>query len=251
MENYKQPKAQWEICVAAPTQQDAVQIRELSLSGAQQQPANYLAFDPETDQWMIQNQRLAEQPVRFLKTDAGNKEHFLNGVSFKLYSCPNTETGHQHELLASQESQRNGCWEPVQEYGRDKLFTSTRLGDFDGMVDLGTLAEGEYMLVEVETLPGYVLPKGQWMLTVGDGLGDYEFTVKGDSNTPEFWRHSSGSAQDVIWAVSNEKEIIPITGAYVNGPKKLILILPGGILAVGMAWRLTYKRRKRSREKRG
>ena len=161
-------------------------------------------------------------PVSFTKVDKDTKAP-LKGVEFKLYTCNSTEPNHKHSELAGEDSIKAGCWTPMQADGKDVLYTS----DINGKVDLGILEAGEYMLQETKTVSGYVLPKGQWLMTVIDN-GTVTFDTKGDDKTPVFEQKGGN------WTLSNTKKItalLPGTGGSGTGmlylSAMLILALTG------------------------
>lgn len=253
LENYKNPEVQWKITVDAETvnEQDRLRIVEVRQDGSESEAPEYLTYDQESGQWIIQNRKLVSAEVSFVKYDAEEKNKFLNGVEFKLYSCSNTQPGHEHEELASDKSEEMGCWTPIQENGQDKIYASaySSATGFDGLVDFGALQEGEYMLVETKTLAGYELPKGQWLLTVSrgsNGYGSYSFLVKGDETTPEFgWRTDVGTGIIAMGLPNEKKATLPLPGA--GGPGVTALYLTGFVLLAGTGGTFLYKRKKKAR----
>lgn len=161
-------------------------------------------------------------PVSFTKVDKDTKAP-LKEVEFKLYTCSNTQPDHTHSELAGEDSIKAGCWKPIQTEGQDREYIS----DSNGKVDLGILETGEYMLQETKTVSGYVLPKGQWLMTVAD-KGTVSFQRKGDDTTPDF------EQKDGSWILPNTKKVtepLPETGGSGTGmlylSAMLILALTG------------------------
>jgi hypothetical protein len=87
----------------------------------------------------------------FYKVDMGDVP--LAGVAFELYCCPTIDDpSHSHDWLAGPGS----CW----------VNLGSEVSGADGEVGFEGLASGDYMLVEAQTLPGYQLPQGQWLIEV-------------------------------------------------------------------------------------
>ena len=94
-------------------------------------------------------------PFKFRKIDEeGNP---LANATFQLFSC--TEN-HTHDQLANPNESEN-CWKPME---NNPAVTSGE----DGIVEFKKLANGEYRLVETAAPNGYVLPEGQWKVTINN-----------------------------------------------------------------------------------
>lgn len=86
-----------------------------------------------------------------------DKMKFLAGAKFTLYNCTNTEAGHTHDYLATDEVIAAGtCW---QEYKKAQ-------SDAQGEVNFGKIPDGEYILVETQAPSGYETPLGQWLVEI-------------------------------------------------------------------------------------
>ena len=99
----------------------------------------------------------------FTKVKAEDTDTPLNGAEFKLYVLNCEDESHNHgdpADLVSQESIDAGCWS---EFSSD---TSGGTDKADGLVNMGDLTEGTYMLVETATVSNYQLPEGQWQIDV-------------------------------------------------------------------------------------
>jgi len=95
----------------------------------------------------------------------------MAGVEFSLYQCTQADVaGHTHDWLVTTDS--GNCW------GDPISATSAP----DGLVEFSGLAPGDYMLVETQTLPGYQLPYGQWLVVIGS------------DGTPTITAHGPGGA---------------------------------------------------------
>jgi hypothetical protein len=82
----------------------------------------------------------------------------LPGVSFALFECTNSNPlTHNHSWMAAT---AGSCW------GNPTSATSSAAPTTLGRVAFPELGEGQYMLLETATAPGYQLPMGQWLITV-------------------------------------------------------------------------------------
>ncbi|MCL2503026.1 MAG: SpaA isopeptide-forming pilin-related protein [Coriobacteriia bacterium] len=113
-------------------------------------------------------------PVDLTFRKADEADAPMKGVVFELYSCSEKENPyHSHDWLAydGMTGTELCCWS-------DPL---TATSDADGIVGFWGLEPGEYMLVEAKTLPGYQLPRGQWLITIDSdsATSDIDITARG------------------------------------------------------------------------
>lgn len=98
------------------------------------------------------------------KLDENGNE--LEGATFQLYRLECTDPNHtdaDHQLLISKEDEQT-CWkflsEATSKYGYLTFDTGA------GKDDPNTFRKGTYRFVEVEAPKGYLVPKGQWNVTI-------------------------------------------------------------------------------------
>ena len=189
----------------------------------------------------IPNKKESKVSISFSKTDAEDINHFLTGAEFKIYTCRNKDSNHVHEELASAESIGKGCWEPIQEKGQDKVFTSE--GEY-GIVNIGMLPCGEYMLVETTAPEGYQLPDGQWHIVLESGkYWASNVTIKG--NAPKIESNTQMGTGIIQPCIPNKKKvsvILPDTGG--NGTNALYLI--GLALMAGSGISFCFRRKRKA-----
>ena len=122
-------------------------------------------------------------PVSFYKVKATDHSQPIEGARFRLYKC--SSSTHTHDAndtkpTKEEDEAKSGwlvtedilslpyadrCWRLYGITIDSKSYSEVSSGA-DGKVDLGELSSGTYMLVEVSTPAQYILPKGQWMLTI-------------------------------------------------------------------------------------
>ena len=180
----------------------------------------------DTYQVHLLNKKTSEVTFRFQKVDAKDTNLGLASVKFRLYECRNTIAGHVHNPTVKNENGDTNCWQPVQ---NTKIGDDFFVSDPDGNVDLEGLASGDYMLVEAETLPGYHLPLGQWLIqidaTANDTTGhsgDPKITIvaktpNGSSQPPAFLIETkvdeATGMQSYVYKLPNIKQTdLPFTG---------------------------------------
>lgn len=156
-------------------------------------------------------------PFAFRKVDEEGRP--LAGAVFRLYYCRNKEPDHTHSELAGE---AGSCWAEI-------AGLSPRTSGADGVVDFGLLPDGTYQLRETEAPNGYVLPAGQWRITVDSSSPAAEhitITAAGDVQPPAFER---ADGEDVYqYQVSNRKvRDLPFTGGagilgYIGGGSALL-----------------------------
>lgn len=176
----------------------------------------------------------------FTKVKAEDTDTALNGAKFDLYRLNCTDGSHNHTDLAdlvSQESIDSGCWELV------KTDTSGGPGKADGLVDLGALRKGTYMLVESKTVKGYKLPTGQWMIDITpSGAKRLSITAHGPSDDmPPAFMIVTTPEGVVQYKLPNIRLLaVPMSG--MPGIQKFLLI-GGGLLSVTIMLYILRKRR--------
>ena len=158
-------------------------------------------------------------PFVFRKVDEDGAP--LANAVFRLYMC---NQKHEHDELVNTDTL--DCWKEVE--GLSPV-TSTS----DGIVDLGTLPNGDYQLLEAEAPQGYVLPKGQWYIHVANGI---EIQAKGAPLPPAFARVDAAAYEFQL--VNRRVRELPILGG-----RGVYLYLGGGSVLLLAAWQL-MKRRK-------
>ncbi|MCL1880354.1 MAG: prealbumin-like fold domain-containing protein [Actinomycetia bacterium] len=135
----------------------------------------------------------------FYKVNQNNSP--LEGVRFALYSC--ADDSHQHQWLADDSAP--GCW------GAPVYVTSAA----DGLVEFAGLESGHYMLVEVEALPGYQLPHGQWSVEISATMGIAVTAHGSDSvNLPPAFKSGNGSLSGCMLLPNYPQYNLPRAGGF-------------------------------------
>lgn len=211
-------------------------------------PADNILF---TGTW---EKKIKKVPVSFIKVKSDDTNGVLKGAQFKVYSLTCTNSGHDHisdpeDLVNIQNP--GPCWTSLKEDDQttDKVYNS----DDAGVVDLGDLINGYYMLVETISPGGYELPTGQWMVEVdaskpdtNDGGYKVTFTAKSKDAMPyAVIRVRSGD--NILYKIVNAKPMeLPLSGF--DGINSYIL---GGILMMTLSLgAYVYKMNRRKRGQR-
>ena len=188
---------------------------------------NDMQYDVTLDLYVVE-----DVPFSFTKT-ASDSVTPLAGATFALYACGNSAhtKASDHSKTASNDA--GCCWEVD-----DAVATKTS-GD-DGLVDFGTLATGQYMLVETAAPSGYALPHGQWMLDADSAAHTISITARGDDLPPAFKKDAETGA----YSVANYKKwTLPLAG----GTGIIAFTAAGAALvAAACAWLLFARRKKRA-----
>lgn len=156
------------------------------------------------------------KPISFYKED-GNQNP-LGGVHFSLYKTKEGEEG----TTGSEDPEASDTkWDMANPIEK---ISSTNASD-KGKVTFEGLARGDYLLMETQTLAGYQLPLGYWIVTV-DFYGEIE-TVKGrgDPLPPAF-----RIEDDTYYLPNYQKNSLPRAGGSMR-----VLLLIIGIVTLGFA----------------
>ena len=198
----------------------------------------------------------------FTKVGANDLDLGLTGAEFALYRwdgalVPTTaELNHMvDQSLLIDNTLAGGDWIRVKHDGEDAtaltdLFTpaSTPLGE----VDLGDLPAGIYTLIETKAPSGYVLPMGQWILTIdpskGDtGASDWKIDFVGKSSSiapPAAIRDESIPGAPTYKIINAEPFLIGLSG--LEGTTGMLLT---GFIIMAIATNTYLVRRYKQREK--
>ncbi len=155
----------------------------------------------------------------FTKVDGQNTETVLKGAEFSLFKLTCEDQNHtddDHIELLDTENITN-CW----------TFVNKVSSGEDGKVDMGNLTEGVYRLVEIKAPDGYMVPKGQWKITVdpdGTTLTD-RIKIEGIENPPAVEQVRDGD-NVVGYNFLNNKPIDP----PVTGGRGTIIFMAAGII---------------------
>lgn len=130
-------------------------------------------------------------PLLFEKVDAKDQQIALEGAEFSLYTCDSQEEGHTHsEVVTDAVLAAATCWQPLQ---RENAAVRAVSGEA-GIVDLGGLENGTYMLVEIKAPEGYETPVGQWEIVANNKAAQpLVITAKGSKLPPAFSIAADGS----------------------------------------------------------
>ncbi len=188
---------------------------------------NDMQFDVTLDLYVVE-----DVPFSFTKTASDNVTP-LAGATFALYACGNSAhtKASDHSKTASNDA--GCCWDV------DNAVATKTSGD-DGLVDFGTLATGQYMLVETAAPSGYALPHGQWMLDADSAAHTISITARGDDLPPAFKKDAETGA----YSVANYKKwTLPLAG----GTGIIAFTAAGAALvAASLVWLLLARRKKRT-----
>ena len=239
-------------------------------------PANNIIRNQATVDWTIDTRNgsndsnyalheLIEKPgvdTLFTKVGAEDITQGIVGVEFVLYRWDGAlapTTGEQNHIVDYSVLVDNalpgGDWIRVTYDGEDALALSdifvssvSPLGE----VDLGTLPEGIYTLIETKTSGGYALPVGQWILTIdpskGDtGAGDWKIEFVGKSNSiapPAAIRDESIPNDPTYKIVNAEPFLIGLSG--LGGTTGMLLV---GFVLMAIVGNIYLVRRYKQKEK--
>lgn len=156
----------------------------------------------------------------FTKVDGSEAGTPLGGVEFSLYECNlKDDPSHTHnDSMVT--GQAGDCWE----------LKEIRTSDGDtGKVRFENLNIEQYMLVETKAAEGYMLPHGQWLITV-DTDNNIEIKGKGASLPPAFALKTDEQGNTVYELPNYKVESLPLTGGL-----GVILLMTGGIALMGIA----------------
>ena len=190
-------------------------------------PGSSVTIDPMTESltvYFVYTPSAASVDFSFYKVN--EKGGPLAGVVFALYTCTNDDPQHVHDSLV----EAGSCW-------GDPIDAAT--SGQDGLVSFTGLVPGDYMLVEAETLPGYQLPHGQWLVEVDKGASEPEITAHGSGGMlPPAFKAGTGD-QDGSLLLPNYREMtmpqaggagvlaLTVTGIALIGAAVLYLVLSG------------------------
>jgi len=165
----------------------------------------------------------------FIKTDRNDNP--LGGVEFELYACKYAGTaeagGHTHSAVA--DGSAGCCWE----------LLDTQESGPTGKVSFGELDPGQYILAETKTQPGFMLPMGQWLISI-DIDGEITIEARGDIAPPAFKTGDGGT-----YTLPNYPNFdMPLTGGLTS-----MLLSVTGVIIIGLVSLklfLLYRKRRQS-----
>ena len=198
----------------------------------------------------------------FTKVGANDIAQGIAGVEFVLYRWDGAfaptaeEQGHivDYSVLVDN-TLPGGDWVRVTYDGEEALaLTDIFVSSASplGEVDLGTLPEGIYTLIETKTSGGYALPMGQWILTIDPsksdtGAGDWKIDFVGKSSSiapPAAIRDESVPNAPTYKIVNAEPFLIGLSG--LEGTTGVLLT---GFIIMAIAANTYLVRRHKQREK--
>lgn len=174
--HYVNPLNQWKVTIDPDAADESAEIRidAVPADGDSQYEFDHTGDNPLVG-WTLTNTEKETTAVSFYKVDAESGDG-IRGVRFELYYCPyDWMAGHTHQELATEECLQSGnCWQEVPD---KDVYVSGK----DGLVSLGELPDGTYMLKETEAKTGYYLPEGQWRITVASNASEpFKVTAVGN-----------------------------------------------------------------------
>lgn len=169
-------------------------------------------------------------PLKLTKVAAEDTAKPLSGAEFEIYRLICKDSSHDHSGILDPEAADKTCWEC---YG---IQTS----DEDGKLSFLLPVNSTYRLLETKAPGGYVLPRGQWEITV-DADGNISPTAIADdkgNQPPAFMTNGEDG-----YKITNMKpREIPTTGGPGIGNYHLVGML---LMAAGMVVSiLGFRRRK-------
>ena len=197
----------------------------------------------------------------FTKVGANDLDVGLAGAEFALYRWngaldPTTaELNHIIDCnVLVDNTLPGGDWVRVTYDGEDALaLTDIFVSSASplGEVDLGSLPEGGYTLIETKTVGGYALPMGQWILTIDPnkddtGANDWKIEFAGKSNSiapPAAIRDESVPTAPTYKIVNAEPFLIGLSG--LEGTTGMLLT---GFIIMAIATNTYLVRRHKQRE---
>lgn len=165
-------------------------------------------------------------PFSFKKVSLNDLDLSLIGAVFRLYRCI-VDNNTDDSLLSLNPSEIDSSkWVLVMELS----------GDDFGIYDLGRLYKGEYRLVEIHAPNGYVLPEGQWKISI-DPDSSKEIDIKGIGTIPALIEIQNGE-----YLIPNKEiPVIPSTGGigipHYNQYGLLLIVLSIGIYIINVITR--------------
>ena len=165
-------------------------------------------------------------PFSFKKVSLNDLDLSLTGAVFRLYRCI-VDNNTDDRLLSLNPSEIDSSkWVLVMELS----------GDDFGIYDLGRLYKGEYRLVEIHAPNGYVLPEGQWKISI-DPDSSKEIDIKGIGTIPALIEIQNGE-----YLIPNKEiPVIPSTGGigipHYNQYGLLLIVLSIGIYIINVITR--------------
>ncbi len=193
--------------------------------------ASYAFTDIKADHTVDVVYEPAPVPFSFTKVDA-TSDAPLAGASFELYACRDASHTHAADHSETATGEAGCCWDMEEPFAK---ATSAA----DGIVDLGELAAGEYMLVETAAPDGYQLPYGQWVVGCDAAARSISIAARGDPAPPAFKRDAGTGAYSLL---NYRAMVLPLAGAGFTADT---LTLAAAVLltfvASTCAWRLPVR----------
>ncbi len=188
-------------------------------------------------------------PFHFTKVDAADPAKPLEGATFKLYVCEQEDHPvHDSDVVTDAIVADGNCWVPYKdESGTVAEVTSNE----DGIVEFGTLADNDYLLVETRSPVGYEKPTGQWLITINsaelmpDGDTIYPVAVEAKGDRPPLAYIDGDTNHETIddFKFQNMKQQeLPF-----NGGKGIYLFIVTGLVMMGGSTLLLVKNRQKHR----
>jgi hypothetical protein len=181
----------------------------------------------------------SQPAATFTFTKVNQSGTAMPGVSFAIYQCSNNGSSHTaHDWLVGGAS---NCW---------LLRSTTTSSSPLGKVSFTNLEQGEYMLVETQTLPGYQLPHGQWLISV-DLFANITIMAHGIDGSPQ----SPGATLPPAFRVAPDGSLsLPnylLTVIPLSGGMGVLLSTSSGAAMIGTAVSLVLvpkARKKKTRQ---
>lgn len=194
-------------------------------------PASYAFTDIRADHTVDVVYEPAPVPFSFTKVDA-TTDAPLAGASFKLYACRDASHACTAEHSETATGETECCWDM-------EVPLAEATSGADGIVDLGELETGEYMLVETAAPDGYQLPYGQWLVGCDAAARSISMTARGDPAPPAFKRDAGTGVYSLL---NYRAMVLPLAGAgFTADGLTLVAAVLLTFVASTCAWRLPVR----------
>ena len=207
--------AYWVLTTGLTTNKQAVRIAEIVYTkgkdgGGTPIPVTspgtlrpFAADNPTQGYWHVKNLPI-KLDIEFIKEN--EKKEPLSGVEFKLYGG---KAGEELKIGTNDNPNvANTYWDMGTVLQTKTSATTT------GTVEFAALKTGNYLLVETKTVDGYLVPTGQWILTVDSINNKWTVQGRGDPLPPAFY--SEGGKQ----RLPNYKKLLGFFFTKVNQNKE-------------------------------
>ena len=202
-------------------------------------------------------EQLLGTPTAFTKVGADDLDTGLGGAEFALYAW--TGAGTPDERMVDRDELIDGDWVRVKADGEDAtvlsdIFVSSSVAGEEGLVDLGTLPDGAYTLIETKVpqasgTTSYELPAGQWSIEIDSSKPDttldgykINFTGKSEGVMPPAATRETKDGEIVYKIINTHPFELALAG--LSGTR--IFTIMGIILMLGAGVTYTIIRHKQS-----